>query len=178
LKFDCSISEPCDWYKLNSVIFCKVKDEYGDLSNIANRMPITVIHNGNELVFDSSEALYQSLAFSHIPEHILEIQAAKTAYASKIVAYERISERLPHWNNVKVSAMAFTLSAKLQSSRFQTALQSTSSMNIIEISKTDEFWGAVPLFYRLRGRNMLGNLLMQLRNGARLDHFEIWSLPV
>jgi predicted NAD-dependent protein-ADP-ribosyltransferase YbiA (DUF1768 family) len=64
------------------VVFFKVGEEYGGLSNMSNDFPLRV----NGLRIGSSEALYQSCRFPHRPDWQREILDAPHAMRAKMVA--------------------------------------------------------------------------------------------
>ena len=177
--FDLAVPAARLWPKATTAAWCKVKDENGALSNMANGMPLRVerVRDGaviETIPFGSAEALFQWLAFGHLPEHQAAIRAAGHAMESKIVAYERLKERRADWRQVNVLAMAFTQTARLQSERFRLALALTWGRDIAELSMRDPFWGAKPRGDAgdLFGQNVVGGLQTQLREGARQWEFD------
>lgn len=72
---------------------------------------------------------------------------------------------VPKWNEIKVDRMRAVLRAKFtQHPDLRDALLATGKAAIIEESKTDAFWG---LGKKGIGLNMLGKLLMELREELR-----------
>ncbi|WP_165356660.1 NADAR family protein [Sphingosinicella sp. BN140058] len=171
VAFDLRIPAVATFQKDVCAVFCKAKDEHGALGNMANGMPIYAFG----LRWGSSEALYQALRFPHLPEFQEQIRHAPTAWAAKDLAYTRKKETRPDWEQMNLLAMAFALTCKLQSERFQLALANAGGRQIVELSMRDRFWGAEPRGAVLIGRNVLGFLLTQLAAGARV--FEA-DLPV
>jgi hypothetical protein len=51
--------------------------------------------------------------------------------------------------------------------RFSELLLNTGDLPIVEQSRKDRFWGAVPVEGKLVGANVLGRLLMELRETVR-----------
>lgn len=73
----------------------------------------------------------------------------------------------PDWDNVRVKIMRWCLRVKLVQNRdtFGSLLLSTTDLPLVEYTKKDVFWGARPAAEgRLVGRNVLGRLLMELRD--------------
>lgn len=146
--------------------FCKVADPLGTLSNMHNRQPLVV----DGVTWKSSEALYQALRFPHNPELQERIRNESNAYTAKILAHEHKAETRPDWNEVNEHAMAWVVTLKKdQSAVFREDLDSTKGRDIVELSVKDDFWGAKPKGDQLVGRDVLGNILTQLRDGARMD---------
>lgn len=147
--------------------FSKVAEEFGKLSNMANHMPIVV----DGVQWKSSEALYQALRFPHLPEVQEDIRQAGNAFLAKQVAYEHVKETRPDWDDVKVDAMKWVVTLKKdQNADFDHVLHSTIGRDIVELSARDAFWGAKPQGDKLVGRDVLGDILTQLRDGARMDN--------
>jgi hypothetical protein len=76
------------------------------------------------------------------------------------------------WDEVRVPLMAWCLRLKLGQhwSTFGDLLDSTRDRRIVEESARDPFWGARPVDdTRLEGRNVLGELLMELRAEMRAE---------
>src|SRR5581483_637496 len=72
----------------------------------------------------------------------------------------------PDWDRVRVKVMRWCLRVKLAQNwaKFSELLLRTGDRPIVEESRRDEFWGAKPVDEQtLVGRNVLGRLLMELR---------------
>lgn len=153
--------------------FCKVADPLGSLSNMHNGQPIYV----DGVKWKSSEALYQALRFPHNPELQEKIRLESNAFTAKKLAHEHKAETRPDWEEVNEQAMAWVVTLKKdQSALFRSELESTQGKDIVELSVKDEFWGAKPKGDQLVGRDVLGNILTQLRDGARMDEPPAGSL--
>ena len=182
--FDLSVPAARLWPRATTAAWCKVADEHGALSNMANGMPLSVerMRDGvvvETIVFPSAEHLFQWLGFDGLPEHQARILAAPHAMASKFVAWERVKERRRDWQQVNVRAMAFVQTVRLQSSRFRTAMAGTWGRDIAELSTKSDFWGARPQpSGDLRGQNVVGSLQTQLREGARQWEFDDLRVPM
>lgn len=138
-------------------------DKYGDLSNMTSGFPIRICG----LEFSGPEALYQALKYPDAPDAQRRIAEATNGMAAKRVAYlPEVSACLREdWDEVRVSAMRITLSLKLwqHTERFGQALVDTGDLTIVEKSFRDQYWGAKPVAGGYEGENMLGRLLMDLR---------------
>jgi type I restriction enzyme S subunit len=149
----------------NCVVFYKVSDEYGGLSNMSNEFPLQV----NGLRVGSSEALYQAFRFPQRPDWQQAILDAPHAIQAKMKAKKegrRKEHSRPDWEQVQEAVMRWCLRVKLaqHSQRFGGLLRWSAPRPIVERSRSDRFWGAV--LERdgvLRGQNRLGQLLMELR---------------
>ena len=151
--------------------FRRNKDEFGDLSNMANGMPITV----DQLTFQSSEGLYQALKFPSMPNVQQQIAKANNGFNAKKTAYAWKGIRTD-WNDVRIDAMRIALYWKLcqNYTRFYGCLLSTNGMPIVEISLKDSFWGAAPKPNgTLVGENILGKLLIELRDAISIHNGKI-----
>jgi hypothetical protein len=74
------------------------------------------------------------------------------------------------WEDVRVNVMRWCLRIKLAQHwwRFGAVLEKTRDKGIVEESTKDDFWGAKPQSDgRLVGKNVLGRLLMELRQQYR-----------
>jgi ribA/ribD-fused uncharacterized protein len=148
------------------VVFYKVSDEYGGLSNVSNEFPLQV----NGLRVGSSEALYQACRFPHRPDWQREILDAPHAMPAKMKAKKkgrRKKHLRPDWEQVQEAVMRWCLRVKLAQhlQRFGGLLRWSAPRPIVERSRSDRFWGAVlEKDGVLRGQNHLGRLLMGLRD--------------
>jgi len=148
------------------VVFCKTKEAFGGLSNMAAGFPLKV----NGTVIRTSEALYQSFRFPKHPEVQKAIFAQKSPMGAKMVAKANASDTRPDWDDVRVEAMWYSLQLKLRQNweSFGALLASTGDKPIVELSHKDRFWGAIPQADgTLRGYNVLGILLGALRWTAK-----------
>ena len=153
-----------------SVVFRRTREEFGGLSNMAAGFPLEI----NGIKVRTSEALYQACRFPHRPElqrHIINQRSPMTA---KMVGkpYARDSRR--DWDHVRVKIMRWCLRVKLAQNwaAFGELLLATGDRPIVEDSRRDGFWGTVRVESdTLSGMNVLGRLLMELREQLR-NHSE------
>lgn len=148
-------------------VFCKTKERFGGLSNMAAGFPLLVC--GVEC--RTSEALYQALRFPHLPQIQAEILAQKSPMSAKMKAkpHNRLSR--PDWHEVREEIMDFCLHLKLEQhwECFGDVLLSTGELAIVERSKRDTYWGAKSRpDGLLEGENRLGLLLVGLREKRRM----------
>ena len=145
--------------------FMKSREKYGLLSNMTGNMPLTV----KEIIFQSSEALYQAFKFPHDIELQKEIAGAQNGWLAKQIAYQPGNKPMPEWDNVRVDAMIVSLAVKLHQhpQSFGAVIMETANMPIVEKSYKDDFWGAKPQPAGMIGRNVLGKLIMEMRELIR-----------
>jgi len=132
---------------------------------MSNEYPLVV----NGVRIGSSEALYQACRYPHRPDWQREIIDARSPMESKMKAKKEGRRRRSRtdWDRVRVCVMAWCLRTKLHQhlGRLSALLKSTGGRAIVERSRRDRFWGAVlEEDGVLRGENMLGRLLVDLRN--------------
>ena len=159
----------------SSVVFLKTKDLFGGLSNMAAGYPILI----NDTVVLTSEALYQSCRFPHLPDVQRLIISKNSPMTAKMVSKPYLDQSRVDWLRMRVRIMKWCLTCKIVQNwdRFSTLLLETQDLPIVEQSRKDKFWGAVPENdSTLVGANVLGRLLMELREIARAGEI-IDSVP-
>ena len=167
----------------------KASDEFfGGLSNMAGGFSVRVSivaprfdeiagdrsEEHHRIVIPTSEALYQALRFPERRElqHVIISQTSPMTAKMKAKVYRDLHTR-QDWDDVRVDVMRWCLRVKLAWNwdAFGDLLRRTGEREIVEESRRDAFWGAKPAEGgHLRGRNVLGKLLMELReemNGER-----------
>lgn len=155
----------------DSATFRRTGERLGGLSNMAPGFPLEV----NDIRIRTSEALYQACRFPHLPDvqrMIIEEVSPMTA-KMKSKPY-RVRSR-PDWDAVRTRIMRWCLRVKLAQNweRFGALLLETDGRPIVEESGKDDFWGAIPSAEgHLVGRNVLGRLLMELRELLRAPDAE------
>lgn len=152
--------------------FTTTQKEWGILGNFA-RTPLIV--TGVEFV--NTEQLFQLMKFKD-RETLLNIYNARgmnIKYSAK--TGEKNGLRRPDWGQIIVDCMKFCLQTKYeQNEEFKNALQQTSDYIIVEDQtsrktiKTVDTWGAVRVDDKYVGSNLLGRLLMELRDNGKLEH--------
>lgn len=130
---------------------------------MAPGFPISI--NGRAI--RTSEALYQACRFPHLPSVQALIIGERSPMTAKMKGKPFRGETRPDWNEVRVNIMRWCLRVKLAQNfaSFGSLLRSTGEMPIVEkkLKRTD-FWGArVTEEGTLVGQNVLGRLLMELR---------------
>ena len=139
----------------------------------------------NDVSIKTSEALYQTCRFPHMPEVQKLIVAEKSPISAKMRSREYQSDTRSDWNDVRILIMEWVLKVKLVQNweTFSSILLSTDDLVIVEQSKNDDFWGAIPQYTdTLVGRNILGWLLTELReiiryNPKSLEEVQSLNIP-
>lgn len=156
-------------------VFRKTDEAFGGLSNMAPGFPVRV--NGVRVM--TIEALYQASRFPHLPDVQRLIIEQHSPMTAKMVSKPHRKDSRADWDKVRITVMRWCLRLKLSQhwSKFSQLLLSTGDRAIVEDSKKDDFWGAVPSDGEtLVGLNVLGRLLMELREeikkGAELRRVE------
>lgn len=151
--------------------FSKVKEQWGIFGNFA---PTHLVVNG--IKFVNCEQLFQMLKFTDAVtlNAIHNSKGMKIKYAAK--AAEKLGLRRTDWGQIIVDAMKFCLQTKYdQSEQFRQALKETTGKTIVEDQtrfkkKKADTWGAKLIDGKYCGSNLLGRLLMELRDNGRLDY--------
>lgn len=128
----------------------------------------------------SVEALYQALRYPHLPEAQRLIIDQHSPMTAKMVGRRYLEQTRSDWDDIKVALMRWCLRLKLAQNwdLFSAVLLSTHDRTIVEDSRKDPFWGALPRAGdTLEGKNVLGRLLMELREQVRTDPAELRSFP-
>ena len=141
--------------------FYSRKEEYGFLSNFWRSEQKMQISDNSYYIFPTNEHYYQSE--KAIDEDVKKwIANAKTPYLAMMAGRNlRPQEMVDNWNDKKVEVMLTGLRAKFaQNKELRLRLIYTENAILHEDSPTDLFWGK-------KGRDMLGVLLMQVRDEIR-----------
>lgn len=148
------------------VVFRKTAAAFGGLSNMAPGYPLQI----NGVRIRTSEALYQACRFPHDPELQRLIIEQRSPMAAKMMTKPHLKKTRTDWDEVRVPIMRWCLRVKLAQNwaKFGELLDGTGDRPIVEESRRDDFWGAkVKGEGTLVGRNVLGQLLMELRDQLR-----------
>lgn len=150
------------------VAFRKTGEAFGGLSNMAPGYPIEIF--GWRV--RTSEALYQACRFPHLPAVQEQILREVSPMTAKMRCKPFREDTRDHWDEIRVPIMKWCLRVKLVQnwSSFGELLVETGDRPIVEDSRKDDFWGAIPQQGgALVGRNVLGRLLMELRDRLRVN---------
>lgn len=157
------------------VVFHKTKERWGELSNMASGFPLIVVGR----VWPSSEALYQACRFPDLPDVQQMIARQASAMAAKMKSKPHRGATREDWPRIRLRIMRWVLRVKLAQhmKRFGAVLLATGDAAIVERSAKDRYWGAVESEDgTLEGQNVLGRLLMELREELRTKPPEEWAV--
>ena len=146
----------------------KVKEPWGIFGNFA---PTPIIING--VTFKTSELLFQLMKFKE-KEPILAVYNAKNP--KMIAKHWEKTHRREDWGRMIVDAMKFCITQKYeQSEDFRKELERSKGKYIVEDQtsfpkKTPDTWGVKQQGSDFIGPNLLGRLLMELRDKGKLDY--------
>lgn len=148
------------------VVFLKTHEAFGGLSNMAAGYPLII----NDVPIRTSEALYQACRFPDRPDIQTQIVQQASPMTAKMVGKPFRLLTRPDWNHARKQIMRWCLRVKLIQNweAFSHLLLSTGDRPIVEQSRKDDYWGAKAVDdFTLVGRNVLGRLLMELREDVR-----------
>ncbi len=155
-------------YQLNEICaFKKVDEEFGGFSNMSNDFKVRV----NGILMKNTEALYQACRFPDGIDIQREIVKQGSGMTAKMKSKRFRSQTRSDWDEVRVDIMRWCIRVKLAQNflGFGKLLESTGDKPIVEYSHKDTFWGAVLSKEGvLKGQNVLGKLLMEVRDEYRL----------
>lgn len=146
----------------------KVNGEWGIFSNFA-RTPLIV----DGLMFKSAEQLFQLMKFRAVEP----LSAVYAANNPKMTAkkWEKTCRR-PDWGCMVVDAIKYCLQTKYeQNDMFRSALEESRGLFIVEDQTSfpkryADTWGVKLKGQAYEGPNLLGRLLMELRDSGRLEY--------
>ncbi len=138
-----------------TIHFYSVNDEYGEFSNFA-LYSITL----KKKAWPTSEHYFQAQKFKRKKDQE-EIRKAKSPMLAARIGRDRKRKLRRDWESAKVGVMREALIAKFtQHDELQALLLSTSDAKLVEHTENDDYWGDGG---DVKGRNMLGRLLMDVR---------------
>lgn len=155
-----------------SIVFLKTHEAFGGLSNMASGFPLRI----SGIRIFTSEALYQACRFPHLPKVQRLIIGQTSPMTAKMKSKPYRHDSRPDWEQVRVNIMRWCLRIKLAQNwdKFCELLLATGDRPIVEESHKDSFWGAKPVDeYTLVGMNVLGRLLMELREAIKAGEQEL-----
>lgn len=141
--------------------FYSTGDEYGEFSNFA-AYPITV--QGKR--WPTSEHYFQAQKFENL-EHQEAIRKTQSPMIAARMGRDRKKKLRRDWESVKVSVMREAVLAKFsQHPELRSLLLSTGDAEIVEHTERDRYWGDGG---DGSGKNVLGRILMEVRDKMRAD---------
>lgn len=146
-----------------TIKFYKIGDAYGCFSNFSGH-PITL--EGRQ--WPTSEHFFQAKKFDDAT-HVEKIRTASSPTAAKRLGGSRKVPLRADWETVKDDVMYEALKAKFTQHAFiKKVLLDTGDAKLVEHSRLDKYWADAG---DGTGKNMLGVLLMKLRDELRTaDH--------
>lgn len=152
----------------------KVAEEWGVFSNFA-QTPLVV----DGVAFDTSERLFQTMKFTD-PAARRAVYGKKGSPKMPAKHWQKEGRLRPDWAERLVDAMKFCLMEKFrQSEAFRAELARSGDRPIVEDQttfprKTADAWGAkrTPDGASFVGPNLLGRLLMELRDGGGVLEYD------
>lgn len=147
----------------------KVEEEWGIFSNFGHT-PLLL----DGVSFDTSERLFQLMKFK-------DKEVVKTIYNKKgnpkmTAKHWEKTHRREDWGKMIIDAMKFCLTQKYdQSEEFRKELERSKGKFIVEdqtcfTKKNPDAWGVKLQDENYVGPNLLGRLLMELRDNGKLDY--------
>ena len=151
-----------------SVFFHTKEDEHWILSNMAD-CPLEI----EGVPFKNSEHLYQTLKFA-TPESITAVYQAQNAKMTAKHWQTIDGHRRADWGQIVLDVMKFCLQQKYeQCLEFREELKKTKGYHIVELQDSQKdkdssranAWGVKSKGQNYKGPNLMGRLLMELRDG-------------
>lgn len=148
--------------------FCRGREEWGIFSNFAHT-PIQY----EDITYKSSEQLFQMMKFTDEEVRNAVYAANNPKFTAK--HYEK-THRRDDWEMIIVDAMKQCLQLKYeQNEEFRVALERSKGKYIVEDQstfrkKTADTWGVKRQGDFYVGPNLMGRLLMELRDNGRLEY--------
>lgn len=145
---------------MEHIKFYRATGDYGEFSNFSD---YSVKIDGK--VWPTTEHYFQAMKFDSLSDQA-EIRKANTPYDAAQKGRSRKRKLKKNWESIKCDVMKKALAAKFsQYDNLKNLLIGTGDAVLVEHTSNDSFWGDGG---HGRGRNMLGILLMELREEIRL----------
>lgn len=135
--------------------------------HLSNSSPAYAVHY-NGVRYATAEHLFQSLKFPHRPDLAAKVRRAKTPSDAMRIARSHTAHYPPGWfsDGLNVKVMHDVVLVKFsQWGPLREALLETEERELVNDSPTDVFWGDAGG----RGRNVLGKVLMDVREVLRVN---------
>ncbi|MBL8299906.1 MAG: NADAR family protein [Rhodanobacteraceae bacterium] len=141
---------------MDTINFYRTSDDFGEFSNFSAH-PIKL----DGVRWPTSEHYFQAQKF-HDAAYRERIRNTHSPMEAANLGRDRRQKLRGDWESVKVEVMRKALRAKFtQHDELTALLLSTGDATLVEHTTNDSYWGDGG---DGRGRNMLGQLLMQLRD--------------
>ena len=160
-----------EYKKRECITFKSTKGKNGALSNMAPGFPIVIDGQAIRTV----EALYQALRFPYNTQIQQEIIDYPSPISAKKFGRKHIDKSRPDWNIHRFKIMKFCIELKLFQNfeKFSNVLLETNNLPIVEYTDKDKVWGAIDEGDYYVGTNVLGRLLMELRENLKSGKFNL-----
>ena len=137
----------------------------------SNFQPLAVPIAAGPWTFATSEHVHQAAKFGAHPDVQRRIAEAPTPREAASIGRTPGLGIDPGWNTQRVDVMRWVLRMKREANQAEidAVLAATGDRPIVEVSTRDPWWSARPVAERYEGRNVLGQLWMELRQQLR-DH--------
>lgn len=152
-------------------VFKTTKEKWGILGNFA-RTPLVV----EGLTFNNSEKLFQLMKFTDEDTLLTLYRINGIPFKRKARSLEKVPGlRRPDWGRIIVDCMKYCLQTKYeQSEEFRNTLNETAGLFIVE-DETNRpgaptTWGTILDGDMYKGSNLMGRLLMELRDNGKLEY--------
>jgi N-glycosidase YbiA len=146
---------------MDVIDFYSVSDEFGEFSNFA---PFPIRIEGAR--WRTSEHYFQAQKFED-KAYRQKVQSAKTPMLAAQLGRDRKQKLRRDWESVKVGVMRTAVWAKFsQHEELALLLLSTGDARLVEHTENDDYWGDGG---DGSGKNMLGRILMEVRERLRSD---------
>lgn len=144
---------------MNKIGFYSRRSGNGWLSNfqMTEQEVDGVVYQSNEHYYQSRKAKAKEIQdwIASAPTPFLAMKGGQSL---------RIYEMVEGWHDLKVEVMLKGLRAKFKNSELRQKLLGTGNARLFEDSPTDKFWG-------VKGKDLLGKLLMQVRDEIRGEEY-------
>jgi N-glycosidase YbiA len=146
---------------MDVINFCRISDEFGQFSNLA---PFPINLDGER--WPTSEHYFQAQKFED-DAYRQKIRKTNSPTQAARLGRDRKQKLRRDWESVKVGIMRQAMLAKFtQHEEPRTLLLSTGEAKIVEHTENDDYWGDGG---DGSGKNMLGRILMEVREQVRAD---------
>ncbi len=143
------------------IYFSDVDRLFGEFSNFSNHAIYL-----DRLIWQTTEHYYQAAKYTDLSKQN-EIRLAVSPVLAKEISRYHSDHIVSNWNEIKEAVMLKAISAKfIQHPELKNLLISTQNKKIIELSKSDTFWGDPG---DGSGKNKLGCILMMVRDNIRKE---------
>lgn len=144
---------------METIYFYSHAKKYFEFSNFSFH-PIVIA--GKK--FLTNEHYFQSVKFGDVA-YREEIRLAETPRKAKELGSSRKYKIVPNWDEERIAVMKTCVRAKFtQHKELKEMLLSTGVKILVEDSPRDDFWGCGK---HRNGKNMLGKILMEIRDEIR-----------